>query len=562
MASAVVPTHPRPGLARVLRIAAGLLLCLLHWHAQAVPLTEAEQAYLKGLGPVTLCVDPDWAPFEVIDADGKYVGIAADLLALVSQRTGVALQLLRTKDWPDSLEASRAGRCTLLGLLNQTAAREAWLVFTRPMLIDDNILVTREEHPFIADLGRFADASMALPKGTSIEEWMLRDYPNIRLIMTDTEAEALELVSARKVDMTMRSLIVAAYTIKHEGWFNLKIAGQVPGHGNALRIGVAKDQPMLRDILDKGVASITPFERQQIIDGHITIAVTQGIDYRLIANLAVVLVLVMATSLFWLRKLKRANNALRRSEAALRESKDTAEATAAGQRQFIAMMSHEVRTPLTIIDSAVQLLKLHAQDKADQMRVIDRISRGSARLATFFEDCLTADRINSDDFTIAATAIDVRTLLDTLVEQATQLSGKHAIKVVASDDLPTLQGDPTLLRILLLNLVSNALKYSPDDTTVTVRVRCTDTQYRFAVEDQGPGIPEDEAQLILQKYRRGEAAHGTAGVGLGLAIVQRIAALHCGGLKVEARQGGGSAFIIEIPRQALQNQTSTASEVL
>jgi hypothetical protein len=61
------------------------------------------------------------------------------------------------------------------------------------------------------------------------------------------------LVSARKVDMTMRSLIVAAYTIKHEGWFNLKIAGQVPGHGNALRIGVAKDQPMLRDILSRGL---------------------------------------------------------------------------------------------------------------------------------------------------------------------------------------------------------------------------------------------------------------------------------------------------------------------
>ncbi len=525
------------------------MLLVLPWSAAAlaVTLTDTERAYLSKLGgEVSLCVDPDWAPFEQIDADGRHVGIAADLLAKVAERTGVRFRLVVTRDWPESLEASRAGRCQALSLLNQTSVREAWLVFTQPILVDENVLITREEHPFIAELGRFEGESMALPKGTAIEEWMRRDYPGIRVILTDTEAEALEMVSAREADMTARSLIVAAHTIKHEGWFNLKIAGQMPGHGNALRIGVAKDQPMLRDILDKGVASISPLERQQIVDRHITIAVTKGIDYRLVANLAGVLALVIATSLYWMQRLRKANGALRASEAALRAAKEKADAIASDQRQFIAMMSHEVRTPLTIIDSAVQVLKLHAQGIPEQLRVIERIDRGALRLADFFAECLTADRINSDDFRVECATVDVPTLLRDALEHARFIPTTHAL-LVDAPAVPPLYADPTLLRVALQNLIANALRYAPEGSTITVRAYAGVTGVIFAIEDEGPGITVAEAAQIVRKYRRGQASQGKPGAGLGLAIVQRIAELHGGVLRITPGTRDGSVFVLEIP---------------
>jgi PAS domain S-box-containing protein len=641
----------------------------------ALPLTAQEQAYLQKISPINFCVDPDWSPFEVIDDKGQHLGIGADLLALVAQRTGLSLRLFKTKDWPESLVASKTGRCQVMSLLNQTPARDAWLIFTQPILTDDNILITREEHPFVVDLSSLPDQIMVLPKGTSIEERVRHDFPNLKIIVTDTETQALQMVSDRKADMTMRSLIVAAYTIKREGWFNLKIAGQVPGYSNQLRIGVLQGDTVLRDILNKGVASITPAERQQIIDRHITINATTGIDYELVKRLVAIFALILLTSLFWLKKLKRLNTELRKSELSLQESqkiaglgsyvidvptltwsssevfdelfgitpayprseagwmdrihpahrggvlenfknaiaadagqaqtfdeiyrivrhndqserwihglgklefdaqgralrmmgtiqditerkqaelqlnqaKDVAEQTAARQRQFIAMLSHEVRTPLAVIDTAAQVLMLRLKAEEDKHPLVNRIRRGSARLAYFFDNCLTADRIDSPNFTVQPLPMDIGQLLTWVTESATLLSPEHHIEIDIEHGLPALQGDQVLLRIMLMNLLSNALKYSPADTPVLVRVwRKTDEARLccFAVEDQGPGIPADEIDHIFQKYQRGRSAEGKPGAGLGLSVVNRIAKLHCGTVKVTSQCGQGTQFTVEIP---------------
>jgi len=208
----------------------GLLLAAVQvWASPGVELNAAEREYLQTHGPVSLCIDPDWVPFETLNARGEHEGIAADLLRLAAERGGVQLQLHRTPNWEASLAASKAGACQMLSFLNQSPERDAWLIFTRPLFTDVNVLISREEHPFVVDLSAFAGSSLALPVGTSIEERVRRDYPALRIIHTDSEAQALALVSERKADLTMRSLTVAAYTIKKEGWFNLKIAGQVAG---------------------------------------------------------------------------------------------------------------------------------------------------------------------------------------------------------------------------------------------------------------------------------------------------------------------------------------------
>jgi signal transduction histidine kinase len=183
------------------------------------------------------------------------------------------------------------------------------------------------------------------------------------------------MVSERRADLTMRSLIVAAYTIKRQGWFNLKIAGQVPGYANLLRVGVIKSQPQLRDALNKGVASITPMERQHIIDQHITINATTQIDYGPLKLIVGVFALVLITSLFWLAKVNRA--------------KRLAEHTSAQQQKFISMLSHEVRTPLAVIDAAAQVLIQRLPTDAIERGPVNRIRRGAARLAYFFDNCPT-----------------------------------------------------------------------------------------------------------------------------------------------------------------------------
>ncbi|MDD3344079.1 MAG: diguanylate cyclase [Sulfurospirillaceae bacterium] len=291
------------------------LLCMIlfycsPFYAADISLSEQEKAYLKKLGVISVCVDPDWEPFESLDSNGNYSGIGADLLFLIAERLGIPIQIVKTKDWDASVEASKKGQCQLISFLNQTAKRDEWLLFTQVHFTDPNVFITREEHPFIADLGALIHETIVFPHGTAMEEFVRHDYPNLRILTTTSELEAFELVSHKKADIAMRSLIVAAYTIKKEGLFNLKIAGQLPNYSNQLRMGVIKSEPMLRDILDKGIASLTKQDKASIVNKYISIKAETVRDYGLILKILLGFLLLSLFAVYRYYELKRYNKEL------------------------------------------------------------------------------------------------------------------------------------------------------------------------------------------------------------------------------------------------------------
>ena len=301
-------------LRRISRLLISLILILSFvlstGYASNIDFTPEELDYIQHIGEVTVCVDPDWPPFEWINEKGEHEGIAADLLKLISQRTGIRFKLLQTKSWDESLDMSKAGDCKILDFLNQTPKREEWLIFSEPVFIDPNVFVTREEHPYIADLNYLSNEVMVFPKGTAMEELIRRKYPNIKIVITESEQEAFRMVSEKKADITMRSLFMAAYTIKKEGLFNLKISGQLNEYTNLLRIGIQKDDTMLREILNRGIRTITPEEKWQIINRHISINVQTGTDYRLLYEFIVVFILFAIFAGYWNYQLKKHNKEL------------------------------------------------------------------------------------------------------------------------------------------------------------------------------------------------------------------------------------------------------------
>lgn len=280
--------------------------------APTIEFSTAEKAYIEKTGGIRMCVDPDWAPFERINEKGQHEGISADLIQLVAQRVGLKITLYPVKNWDESLAASKAGHCEIMSFLNQTPARDQWLIFTAPMFYDPNIIITREEHPYIGDIRGLHGETVALPRGTMVEERIRKTYPNLNVIPTGSEPESVALVSERKADMTIRSLIVAAYAIKKEGLFNLKISGQIPEFTNELRIGVLKEEVLLRDILDKGVKTLSAQEREAVSNRHVSIKVEQGVDYSLAAKVLAGALLVLLIATYWNRKLSRLNKELKR----------------------------------------------------------------------------------------------------------------------------------------------------------------------------------------------------------------------------------------------------------
>jgi len=192
-------------------------------------------------------------------------------------------------------------------------------------------------------------------------------------------------------------------------------------------------------------------------------------------------------------------------------------------------------------------LSLRSKDVPAQQALAQRILRGSARLSYFFDNCLTQDRIDSHNFALEPAPVDVPALAQYVAEDAGQLSDVHAIEVHIAPDLPPLHGDPVLLRVMLMNLLSNAVKYADAGTSVSLAVTRQGPWCRLTVEDEGPGIPVAEQALVFHKYRRGRAAEGKPGAGLGLALVKRIAQLHGGTATLETREPTGTRCVIDIP---------------
>lgn len=223
------------------------------------------------------------------------------------------------------------------------------------------------------------------------------------------------------------------------------------------------------------------------------------------------------------------------------------EQTLTDQRHFIAMLSHEVRSPLAVINTAGQLLALRSKDVPAQQALAQRILRGSARLSYFFDNCLTQDRIDNHSFALEPAPVDVAELCLWVTENGGQLSTDHPLRLDVEPGLPSLQGDPVLLRVMLMNVLSNAFKYSDPGTSVALSVYRQGEVCRFAVDDEGPGIPLVEQQRVFEKYRRGRAAEGKPGAGLGLALVKRIVDLHGGTVLLQPRQPRGMRFVIDIP---------------
>jgi len=164
-----------------------ILMWMFPFTLLGIDLSSAEKNYLEKLGTLNVCVDPDWEPFEMMDAKGNYTGIGADLLTLVTQRLGLHVVIVQTKDWDESVAYSKAGKCQIISFLNQTPYRDTWLLFTKPHFSDPNVFITREEHSFIGNPRDLMEESIVFPTGTAMEEIIGKEYPNLKIITTKSE---------------------------------------------------------------------------------------------------------------------------------------------------------------------------------------------------------------------------------------------------------------------------------------------------------------------------------------------------------------------------------------
>lgn len=223
---------------------------------------------------------------------------------------------------------------------------------------------------------------------------------------------------------------------------------------------------------------------------------------------------------------------------------------------FVSTVSHELRTPLSSVLGYLELLRSgEAGDvSSQQAHMLDAIDRNGNRLLALVEDLLTASRIDAGTLTLAAAPVDVGFLVESAMQAVTSaLAGRDLhVAVDVEGDLAPIDGDAEHLERTLVNLLVNAVKFTPDGGSIAVRAQRTGSSVEISVMDTGIGIPKDEQPNVFERFFRASTARDAAiqGTGLGLSIVKSIVEAHRGAVRIDSTAGAGTTVTVTLPLAA------------
>ena len=220
------------------------------------------------------------------------------------------------------------------------------------------------------------------------------------------------------------------------------------------------------------------------------------------------------------------------------------------KNRFVSIASHEFRSPLSSIDFATTFIKQNAGtiNKKKLNEKVEVIEKHVNYMSHLLEDVLNYSKNETGKIKIIRSQICLENFIKRSVEEVT-CNTKHSHHIcVSTNSLGTLLTDEKLLRNILINLLTNAIKFSPGKEEVSLNILDRQAYISFEVRDEGIGIPEDEMELIFEPFIRGKAADPIHGTGLGLSIVKKAVDLLKGTIQLESEPGKGSVFNVTIPR--------------
>jgi signal transduction histidine kinase len=252
---------------------------------------------------------------------------------------------------------------------------------------------------------------------------------------------------------------------------------------------------------------------------------------------AAVASLLLVATLIWLFEVQRRAGRIDRDNARLRE-------------EFVGVVSHELRTPLTSILGYIEMIREDARGLgADQQAYFDIVKRNANRLLSLVGDLLLVAAADDGSLRLDLQEVDFETLVRESVAAARVAADRKGISLTVSAAPAPLHGDPLRLAQMLDNVVSNAIKFTPDGGRVAVTATAHDDVVLLEVQDSGVGIAPADRERIFERFFRARATtqDTVTGAGLGLAITKAIVDAHGGTIGVESRVGEGTSFRILLP---------------
>lgn len=535
----------------------------------SVPLTREEMAWILANPVVTVGIDRDFAPIEYLDEKGRYIGVTADFLRLIESKTGLKFKIEQSHTWEESISLVRAGKINMLGAAVSSPRREAFMNFTLPYARLSGVIIVRKNIKEPMSLGKLKGMKVAVVHNYIWKDILETDYPDLKIDPVPDIETALKKVSFGMVDAMVGYMATASHHSERLGISNLRVSGETLAIMD-ISFGVNKEIEPLRAILDKVLAATTEDRKRSILRTWVSLEFLPN-DFQKFKWALVLVLIAGAGTLLGIRinaqrALKKAYRELEKrveertaelsnTNEALKFAKETADAATRVKSNFLANMSHEIRTPMNGVITASELA-MNETLPPKVARYMEIINTSGHALLGVIDDILDFSKIEAGKLDLERRPFHLGKLMALVQDLFSHKISKKGIAFTLEISPATplhLVGDSFRLQQILMNLVSNAVKFTDKKGKIMVRVQGRETavdevHLNFSVEDTGIGIALEHQDLLFTPFSQIDASttRKYGGSGLGLCICGQLVEMMGGEIRVQSQTGKGSCFIFTI----------------
>lgn len=524
-----------------------------------IEFTEEEKAFIEEHPTISLGIDPSFVPFEFLDIDGHYKGIARDYINLLSERIGINMVIAKDLTWSETYELAVEKEIDVLPCVSQTKERQRYFNFSEPYYYFQRVIVVKDSNKSIESYEDLKGLDVAVQKNSSHHSFLI-DYPEINLKLYNTVEEALGAVAFGSETAFVGNLATSSYLIKSIGLTDFKYVPFVEGEQKSLHFAVRDDWPELVGIINKGLASITSEEKIEI--NNRWIGIENKIDYGAIIRIAsligIIILLIILVSVYWITRLKKEVAKRILIEKDLLIAKNEAESANYIKSSFLARMSHEIRTPLNAITGMAYILKKTDISITQKMH-LERITQASSNMLSIINDILDFSKIEAGKIEIENISFDLDKIIQNVLNIVSFKIEEQGIgfSLIKEPKLPNnFYGDPKRIEQVLLNIINNAVKFTNEgEVSLGVRMiahKGSSYHIEFSIKDTGIGMSEDHQKQLFEPFSQEDSSINRrfGGTGLGLSIVKSLVEMMDGKIEVYSTEGKGSTFVIKLVLEA------------
>ncbi|KPU43500.1 sensor histidine kinase YycG [Oxobacter pfennigii] len=484
-------------------------------------------------------VAQDYIPIEYIDENNNPRGMGIELLKKANQMTGLHFSLYENSSnetWEEILQSTEKARVDLLSTVSFTKGRSEYLTFSIPYIeMTQVILGAKDMTQLVKDFSQIKDNTFAVPKGYWFLDIILNEIPGAKIIDVTNMEEALEYVSDGKADFTICEIPVFTYYTEQGLFHDIKIVGELKGK-NRIYIGAAKGREELITIINKVIQNM---DYDEIFEKAMVIPRNNSATKKLIILVGILTVLLLVVIYYLCITFRK-----------LIKSKKEAEEANRDKTQLMANISHDLRTPMTVIIGYAQaLIDGEVKKEEDKEKYIKRVYEKIKHVSAMVDDFFMVARLEEGNLVLNREPVQIGAFIKQIVEDSElKFKAKAIVPVLRMDNRADIIKNIDKIKFCraIENILENAIKYSAEGGKIEI-ILCPaeDEKVEISIRDYGEGIPREDIPHIFDRYYKGKNARKDS-IGLGLYIAKEIINKHDGRLWATSEVQRGSIFYIRI----------------